>query len=218
MILRRFIVTVAMLTICGRAFGSDAGLVGCPDPNALAAALRNLGDRDWGTVSELDLQSTWPTKLSGTNCSAGRCQTLEREDRAIDGKCAWWVRFHFEADRDDRGDVTKERLSVIVTEYASTDRDEAVSAERMFSRALGLSESEVHHLGRNAEVKFGWKFLRGKQVELNLMIVSVKHEQGEWNAHVYLSRNVRSANSSDLEEAGGSEFGRIGSTQRFPRR
>ena len=85
---RRLVLIVIAITVLWRpALGSPARLFGCAAPETISKALEGISKSDWADISETTLASMWPTEVRPTDCDAGACRTLSREDRIINNEC-----------------------------------------------------------------------------------------------------------------------------------
>jgi hypothetical protein len=159
-------------------------LPGCPNPDDMSKALKEIGSRDWNEISETTLSSMWPTEVSPIDCNAGACQTLGRNERIINNECECCELFHFKIERDSDGRLIKEQMKDVIINYAATNKDEILSAAKQFARALGLPDTDAATIGREPRKQFDWKIGSGHN-EIALMTVQVTHQQKMWNLYLF---------------------------------
>jgi hypothetical protein len=156
----------------------------------MSKALKGISDRDWNSISETNLRSMWPAEVSPIDCNAGSCQTLGRQDRIINNECECCELFLLQVDRNDKGEMTQERLHSIVIYYSAYTKEAALSAARKLTRALGLSEAETATIGREPQQHFYWDVNSGKLKEIALMDVELTHRRSIWRIYVLVSRHI----------------------------
>ena len=171
-------------------YSSSVRPMGCAGSNALAASLKSVSNLDWDHIDETKLQSIWQTELGGIECSAGACQTTGRRDRVINDKCQCCELFSFDIKRNDKGDVTNERLHGMVIYYSTGTRNEILSDARTLAVAMGLSQSESATIDFKEHQEFNWKLGTSKQQEIALLNVHIYKQDGLWTVYLHLSRQA----------------------------
>jgi hypothetical protein len=161
---------------------------GCVTPDILAKSLKAVTDRDWNDVDEKKLQSIWPSEIGGIECTAGACQTIGRRDRVINDECQCCELFGLNIERNDKGEVTSERLHSIVFYYSAVTRGELLDDAKILARAMGLPDSDAATLGSKRPQDFNWVADKAKKQEITLLDVRFYHQDGMWTAYFHLSR------------------------------
>jgi hypothetical protein len=162
--------------------------MGCVAPDVLATSLKAVTGRDWDDLNEKKFQSIWPAEVAGIECNAGACQTTGRQDRIINNDCQCCELFGFNIERNDKGEVTAERLHNVVIYYSASTKDALLGDARVLAGAMGLPGSEAATIGFNEPQNFDWVVNKGNQQQTTLLNVRLYHRDGVWTAYFLLSR------------------------------
>jgi hypothetical protein len=165
--------------------------MGCASPDALAASLRAVSNRDWDDVDQTKLRSIWHAEIGGIECNAGACQTTGRQDRIINNKCQCCELFRFDIERNDKGEVTSERLHNVVIYYSVQTRNAILGDAKVLARAIGLPDSDAATIGFGEPENFNWTVGKGKEQQIVLLDVRLYHQDGVWTAYFLVSRQPR---------------------------
>jgi hypothetical protein len=174
-------------------------LEGCSDPRSIATALRKLEKNDWKDMSFARLSKLWPTRLRPLDCDEKKaCSSVVSEGRIISGEIECAEVFDFTiTHRDDRAE--EEQLRGITIHYTARTQDELLSATRLFSDAIGLSNGDKATIGKADSQRFEWEdktFGRQSAVlELRLVRMGAK-----WNLFFAFARYPLAAAHDPTEQ------------------
>ncbi len=182
--MRSLLITIFAFTLAANGQSGDSRLEGCPDPTAIAAALAKLRNSRWQELTTARLQAMWPTELLGASCDSSTERSLESKGRIIGGHYECSEIFLFDVKRGtDR--TAPEQLTNLVVHYSTARRQNATATAKIFARALGASESDVRHLGKESQNDFHWESAKD---ELSHLVVEFSHERTVWTITLNFSR------------------------------
>ena len=187
-----FVSVVLPISLDGR---STNQLEGCPDPATLAAGLEKLRASNWSDISVAQLQRVWPTRLRPVQCDDGNnCSAMAHEGRTIDGEFECAEVFDFATGRNENG-TERQRLEGIVIHYTARNREQSISAAKVFSGALGLPAADILTVGRADQQHFQWK---DKTLSGQLLVLDLRWTRlgPNWNLYLASARYLNEPVSS----------------------
>ena len=152
--MRNVILTVIIIVgvYIAAAESRQQGLTGCPDRLLLERGLQQLSKSDWQSLTPASLQTIWPTKLDGLDCTNGTCQSVWSKDRIISGHCECCETFVF--GNEDPASKDAVHLNNVIINYTVKSRSDAIATLKMFTKAMGVAQHDVDSIGRTAEQTF----------------------------------------------------------------
>lgn len=183
-----FTIILASIALTAASLHSRVRPAGCPSLDALAASLKAVNNLDWDDIDEAKLQSIWFSEIEGIQCDAGACETMGRRDRVIDDKCQCCELFNFNIERNNKGDVTSERLETIVLYYSALSRDVLLHDAKALAASMGLPASDVAAIGSKTLQDFDWTVDKSRKKTVALLQIRLHHQDGAWTVYFHLSR------------------------------
>jgi hypothetical protein len=138
------------------ASSKSSHLDGCLDPDAITAALKELGRAKPQSVNPDYIQKMWPAPIRPLECEdATTCKLWVREGRIINGELECVDVFEF--DSIPEHSPHQQELTSVTIHYIADSRSDIIALAKSLATSIDVPQKELNSIGDRDVESLKWK-------------------------------------------------------------